>query len=264
MTDHRAGPDHEAFRLQRLAMLTGPGGSLSMVAMPAITRLSRIFEGLPGTWSCPDATDGVSVTATTDDDLSVDGRQLDGTAVLGPESLLRFSKTVTARVAQEVDGTWFLQVADSDSPNLAAFAGLETYDVDPGWVVDARYVSRAEADRLTMAGRLGSDKLHQRSSPGDVQLTLGGQEHRLAVYASFMPDWVTINFTDQTSGSQTPAAGRILALPRVSDGPVVLDFNRAMLLPHESSSVYPYPVPPAGNHLPVAVTAGERAVCFHR
>lgn len=264
MTDHQPSTDPEAFRQQRLAMLTGPGGSLSMVAMPAITTSPRTFEGLPGTWSCPDATEGVSVTATTGDDLQVDGNQLDGTAVLGPQSLLRFSKTVTARVAPEVDGTWFLQVADSDSPNLAAFEGLETYDVDPGWVVDARYRSRAEADRQILTGRLGSDEQHQRSSPGDVEFTLGGQTHCLAVYAMFMPGWMTLNFTDETSGSQTPSAGRILALRLGADGPVVLDFNQAMLLPHESSSVYPCPVPPAGNHLPVAVTAGERAVRFRR
>lgn len=80
----------------------------------------------------------------------------------------------------------------------------------------------------------------------------------------FIPEWVTVNFTDGTSGSQTPSTGRILVLPRMSDGPVVVAFNQAMLLPHESSSVYPCPVPPAGNHLPMAVTAGERALRFHR
>lgn len=264
MTNPGPATDYEAFRRQRLAMLTAPGGSLSMIAMPAITTYPRTFEGLPGTWSCPEATDAVSVTASSDDDLQVDGHRLDGTAVLGPESLLRFSETVTARVAREVDGTWFLQVADSHSPHLTAFAGLETYDIDPGWVINATYRSRAETNRATLAGRLGSDEQHHRSSPGDVELTLGGQKHHLAVYSSFMPNWATINFTDETSGAQTPSAGRILALPRVPDGPVVLDFNQAMLLPHESSPVYPCPLPPTGNHLSVAITAGERAVRFNR
>lgn len=229
---------------------------------PAITTSPQIFEGLPGIWSCLDATAGVSVTATTDDDLQIDGHRLDGTAVLGPESLLRFSDTVTAQVAQEVDGTWFLQVADAESPHLAAFEGLETYDVDPNWVFEAHYRSRAEAERPTLAGRLGRDEQHTRSCPGDVEFTLDNHLHRLAVYASFMPGWFTVNFTDETSGSQTPSAGRILGLPLTSDSPVTLDFNQAMLLPHESSSVYPCPMPPAGNHLPIAVTAGERALRF--
>ena len=261
MTERRSNSDPEAFRQQRLAMLTGPGGSLSMVAMPTITASPQTFEGLPGMWSCPHPAAGVSVAATADD-LQIDGHQLVGTALLSPASRLRFSATVTAQVAQEVDGTWFLQVADTESPHLAAFDGLETYDVDPDWVLQAHYRSRTEAERPTLAGRLGGDDQHTRNCPGDVEFTLDNHMHRLAVYASFIPGWFTINFTDETSGSQTPSAGRILALPLNSDGPVVLDFNQAMLLPHESSSVYPCPTPPAGNHLPIAVTAGERALRF--
>lgn len=84
--------------------------------------------------------------------------------------------------------------------------------------------------------------------------------HRLAVYASFVPGVVTLNFTDATSGPETPWSGRMVALPAPSDGPVVLDLNGAMLQPHELSPVYPCPTPPSGNRLPVAVRAGERAV----
>lgn len=263
MIDDGPPTDHDAFRRQRLQMLTGPGGSLSMIAMPAITTVPRTFEGFPGTWSCPDAL-GVSVTATTADDLLVDGELLVGTAVLGPGSSVTFSDTVSARVAQEVDGTWYLQVSDTKSANLADFDSVETYDYDPAWVVDARYHPRVETDRPTMAGRLGSGDLHRRDSPGDVGFTMLGQQHRLAVYATFSADWVSVNFTDLTSRSETPSAGRIMMLPRENDSAVVLDFNRAMLLPHESSGVYPCPLPPEGNHLPVAVTAGERAVRFNR
>lgn len=262
MTDAQPTPNYEAFRTQRLAMLTGPGGSLSMVAMPVISTSDRTFKGLPGTWSGSEA--GVTVTAAANEDLQVDGHGLDGTVLLTPESILRFSETVTARVGREVDGTWFLQVADSNAPNLIAFEGVEAYDIDPHWVIDAQYRSRAEADRSVLAGRLGSDTDHQRSSPGDVVFAVDGHEHSLAAYDTFMPGFVTINFTDQTSGSQTPSAGRVLGLRQPADGPVVLDFNQAMLLPHESSSVYPCPMPPGGNDLPLAVTAGERALRFHR
>lgn len=77
-----------------------------------------------------------------------------------------------------------------------------------------------------------------------------------------MPSWFTGNFTDETSGSRTPLSGRVLTLALPSDGPITLDFNQAMLLPHESSSVYPCPAPAAGNHLPVPVTAREQALRF--
>lgn len=264
MTGDGARAEREAFRQQRLAMLTGLGGSLSMVAVPAVPRTPATFEGLPGTWGLGEGADGVRVTAAAAEGVLVDGDLLDGTALLGPASGLRFSGTVTAAVAREVDGTWYLQVADTTSPNLAAFAGLEVYDHDPAWVLDAVHRSRPEAERATTAGRLGSDEQHRRDSLGGLEVTLDGRVHHLAVHASFVPGVVTISFTDETSGSETPSTGRVLVMPSGSDGPVVLDLDGAMLLPHESSPVHPCPTPPSGDHLPVAVRAGERAVRFDR
>lgn len=59
MTGRRSDSDPDALRQQRLAMLTGPGGRLSMVARPAITASPQRFEGLPGMCSCPNAAAGV-------------------------------------------------------------------------------------------------------------------------------------------------------------------------------------------------------------
>lgn len=258
----KANSEREAFTQRRLAMLAGPGGSLSMVAMPEITATNQSFTDISGSWRY--SAEGVIATASAADELTVDGHVLDGTEVLNPSSKIVFSKTRTATVGQEVDGTWYLQVSDSAAPNLEAFAELEMYPYDEAWVVEATYRRRAETDRASMAGRLGSDELHRRDSPGDVEFTLQGEKQSLAVYATFSPQFVTVNFTDRTSGSETPATGRILGMPRPSEGPVVLDFNQAMLLPHESSSVYPCPMPPTGNDLPVEVRAGERAVRFYR
>lgn len=262
MTVHKPSEEHAAFRQQRLAMLTGPRGSLSMIAMPEITATPRTFDALPGWWSRCDGADGVSVSAAAADNLRIDGRVLDGTTVVGPQANMRFSETVTAGVGQEVDGTWYLQVSDTESAALAAFAELETYAYDAAWIIDARYRARPESDRPSLVGRQGSDELHRRDSPAQVEFTLLGEAHCLAVLATAFDDWATVNFTDQTSGSETPSAGRILAIPRGTDRTITLDFNRAMLPPHESSSVYPCPVPPSGNHLPMEVRAGERALRF--
>lgn len=262
MTVHKPTTAHDAFRQQRLAMLTGPQGSLSMIAMPEITATPRTFDALPGCWRRSDVVGGVTVSAVAADNLKIDGRLLDGTAVVDPKASLRFSQTVTAGVGQEVDGTWYLQVSDTESATLAAFAELETFAYDEAWIIDARYRARPETERPSLVGRQGSDALHQRDSPAEVTFTLLGEEHCLAVLATAFDGWATVNFTDQTSGSETPRAGRILAIPRGSDRTIALDFNRAMLLPHESSSVYPCPVPPRGNHLPMEVRAGERALRF--
>lgn len=87
---------------------------------------------------------------------------------------------MTAQVSREVDGTWFLQVANSESPLLASFDGLETYDFDPDWVLQAHNRSRPEAERPTSAVRLGRDD-HERTCPGDVEFTFDNHSHRIAV-----------------------------------------------------------------------------------
>ena len=42
------------------------------------------------------------------------------------------------------------------------------------------------------------------------------------------------------------------------DGAVILDFNHAVNLPCAYTEFATCPLPPAGNHLPVAVEAGEK------
>ena len=68
-----------------------------------------------------------------------------------------------------------------------------------------------------------------------------------------------ILFTDATSGVTTYPANRSLQVPAPgADGTVILDFNRATNLPCAYTDFATCPLPPAGNHLPVAVTAGEQ------
>jgi uncharacterized protein (DUF1684 family) len=57
----------------------------------------------------------------------------------------------------------------------------------------------------------------------------------------------------------TYAANRSLKVePPAADGTVVLDLNRATNLPCAYTEFATCPLPPAENHLPVAVEAGEK------
>ncbi|MFI6074405.1 DUF1684 domain-containing protein [Actinoplanes sp. NPDC051343] len=57
----------------------------------------------------------------------------------------------------------------------------------------------------------------------------------------------------------TYAANRSLAIdPPAPDGSVVLDFNRATDLPCAYTEFATCPLRPSGNHLPIAVEAGEK------
>ena len=73
--------------------------------------------------------------------------------------------------------------------------------------------------------------------------------------------YLFLPFTDATSGEESYAAGRYLDLNTadMQYGKILLDFNKTYN-PYCAfvSGKYNCPVPPAANHLPVAITAGEK------
>jgi len=75
----------------------------------------------------------------------------------------------------------------------------------------------------------------------------GTEERELQVY-----------FRDATNGRGTYPAGRFVEVHPIGHGTVQIDFNEARNPFCAYSSVYPCPVPWAGNSLPVAIEAGER------
>lgn len=58
--------------------------------------------------------------------------------------------------------------------------------------------------------------------------------------------------------------GRVLIVPRGPAGPITLDFNQAMLPPHEFSAAVPYKRTLHENSLRFAVTAGEKKLINKR
>jgi uncharacterized protein len=255
---------YEGWRQWRLSSVTGVSGNLSMVAMPPLRQHNETFKGLAGQWSRLSTPDRIAVSATPADHLLLNGQLIDGTVILEPSAIITFSPTQTGRVAREVDGTFYLQVSDSAAPNLRAFRDIETYPVDAAWAVAAEYRLNPDVNRAFEVGRATESVMHSRNAPVNVHFNWGGSEHSLAAYTTFSKQMLIVTFTDQTTGSETPTSGRIMLVPRMPEGPFTFDFNQAMLPPHEFSSAYPCPLPPAMNRLPFAVTAGEKAVLFNR
>jgi uncharacterized protein (DUF1684 family) len=99
---------------------------------------------------------------------------------------------------------------------------------------------------------------HVYTAPGLVHFSYGGAPHTLTAFNG-KDGGFSILFTDETSGVTTYAANRSLPVGAPSpDGSVTLDFNRAVNLPCAFTDFATCPLPPAGNHLPFAVEAGER------
>ena len=101
------------------------------------------------------------------------------------------------------------------------------------------------------------------NAPVDLAVTINGTEHLLHVIET-MPGQRLVVFTDETNGNGTTKIGRWLLLPLQEPGSTVaVDFNLAILSQHHvSPAVFTCPTEPAGNHLPMRVEAGERALIY--
>lgn len=79
-------------------------------------------------------------------------------------------------------------------------------------------------------------------------------------------NYLFLPFTDATTGNETYESGRYIDLQTsdIKNNEVIIDFNKAYN-PYCAyvSGVYNCPIPPAANHLPVAILAGEKTYSKH-
>jgi len=96
---------------------------------------------------------------------------------------------------------------------------------------------------------------------GFLRFTLKGQQYSLG---AFVPEGTQriselfVPFADETSGSETYAAGRYLNLQPTSTGLYQIDFNYAYNPYCAYNKEYECPYPPPGNRLKVPIRAGEK------
>lgn len=201
----------------------------------------------------------MTLTAGREEGVYLGGQPVDGTVELTSGSSVDLPEGRVGSVSG-ADGTYGLAVWDPSAPTLTGLRTIATYPFDPAWIVDARY-RPAPAGRITEVERLtnprGTDTL---PAPADLIFELGGERRTLMVVESLGE--LLVIFTDSTSGRDTPEIGRWLLLSRPAGDTIRIDFNRAVLPLHAFSAVFPCPLPPAGNHLPPRVEAGERTPVF--
>ncbi len=151
-------------------------------------------------------------------------------------------------------GRLFLRVKDRQAEALRTFTGIDRFPVDPRWRVTARLEPGTGTVRVPNV--LG--QVDEEPSPGTLVFTLDGTECRLVPTGAPGQD-LFIVFGDRSNGPETYPGGRFLSAgPPADDGTVVLDFNRAVNPPCAFSDFATCPLPPAGNTLPLADTAGEK------
>lgn len=148
--------------------------------------------------------------------------------------------------------------------DLATFEGLFYYDVDVKYKVTATLTMLEDQKTITLSTTNGGkmDVIQY----GTVSFELDGKTHTLSVFRdqnlpelASKPGQLFIPFKDKTSGDQTNANGRYLALSVPQDSNTVeLDLNKAFNPYSAYNSEYVSVIPPDENGLDATLVTGER------
>lgn len=246
----------EQWKVARERALADPHGWLALVSLHWLDETPRGYEGVPGLW-WQDAEAAYLDPAGAR--LSYEDAPVTGVhrfeLVNSGGGVRVTAGDVEIEVARR--SGYLVRVHDPAAPGLAAFRGVPSYDPDPTWVIEGRY-EPFPSPVPTTVGAVVEGLSHVYQAPGRVHFEYEGRPHTLTAFNGKVGNDLNILFTDETSGRTTYAANRSLSADIAPDGTVVLDFNRAVNLPCAFTDFATCPLPPEGNHLPFAVTAGER------
>jgi uncharacterized protein (DUF1684 family) len=254
---------HQSWRQARWEEVAGPNGKATVVARGRVAGPEpQALPGIPGRWSTS-ATGSLTVTATVADGVTVNGEVADGTVEVPAGSPFELPE---GRVgfAGGADGEYGLIVMDPGAVERSGLTGIDTFPYDPARVLEGEYRAAPAGRRIVVDRLTASPSTEAIAAPVDLAVVIGGTEYVLAVLEE-VPGQRLVIFTDETSGTETPEIGRWLVLPLQDPGSTVtVDLNRATLSHHHlAPAVFTCPLSPPGNHLPLRIEAGERAL-IHR
>jgi hypothetical protein len=150
-----------------------------------------------------------------------------------------------------------LRLRDPESPVLSAYAGTETWAPRDAWRLNARFVPPSMPSIVSVPNVLGSS--YEETAVGTLEFELDGELHDLIVTGRSGENLFVI-FGDAGNGLGSYTGGRFLRVAAPDDlGRTLIDFNRSYNPPCAYSPYTTCPLPPQGNVLPFAVTAGEKA-----
>jgi uncharacterized protein (DUF1684 family) len=149
-----------------------------------------------------------------------------------------------------------IRVKDFEAPSARAYRGPTFYPLSASYLITADWVPSDGKRTVEVPNVLGD--VTATPVVGEARFTLAGQVVRLTAVGGDAAHGLFIIFSDPTRKTDTYPAGRFLDTDAVTDGKVLLDFNRAYNPP---CSVTPYatcPLPPSENQLSIAIPAGEK------
>ncbi len=160
--------------------------------------------------------------------------------------------------------TWFvmrrddklgIRLYDDDSPHLQHFDGIDRFDIDPDWRVEAEFEPREEGDTMKIENVLG--QMVDYAVAGDLYFTVEDEE--VSMIALGTGSRLFIPFSDATAGEETYEAGRYVYIDRPEPGEkAIIDFNVSYNPPCAINPYTTCPLPPAENRKNFPIRAGEK------
>ena len=155
---------------------------------------------------------------------------------------------------------------DPRSPLTEADLGyLDFWPANPKAKVKAAFLATPGAEPFEMPTYSGVTRTYRQW--GTATFTWMDKEVTMALYENMTlrtnpvyKDYLFLPFKDETNGVATYGGGRYINMSKADteDGQVVIDFNKCYNPWCAFSDGYNCPIPPAINHLPFEMPAGEK------
>ncbi|MDI6402215.1 DUF1684 domain-containing protein, partial [Balneolaceae bacterium ANBcel3] len=140
------------------------------------------------------------------------------------------------------------------NPRLEHFEGIERYEVDPGWRIEAEFTPAEAGTSIEIENVIG--QIIDWDVAGTLSFTHEGEHVQMVALGT--GSRLFIPFADGTSGTETYPAGRFVYIDRPGSGEkAILDFNYSYNPPCAINPHTTCPLPPAQNRLSFPIRAGE-------
>ena len=155
----------------------------------------------------------------------------------------------------ERSGRYALRVRDAQARTRTSFLGIEYFDIDPAWRLNARFQAHPPGQTIAIATAINT--IEPMQNPGTLQFEKDGRSYRLEAVDEG-DGRLFLMFADHTNGKTTYGAGRTLYAAAPKNGMTVVDFNESYNPPCVFTPYATCGLPPPENRLDLTITAGEK------